>query len=235
MHSWPGSKGVPGAICSGCGKRYGERGRAYPVAPAPAPPASLPERIAESVEQERTEARTRNAALAARWAQKESPSATESPTGGAAAAVAAAPGEALSPADTASLARTLRPFVADGLIAAERWVIDWRGYIPKDPDPEQREDLHECVEVLLARILPDVAVGPWGKFGISMTLLYGSMRIGAEKKPEAVAASPSGADATAKPAPNPAPSLTLVSSQPKPNSEVSGAGVVETVAPAASE
>jgi hypothetical protein len=167
--------------------------------------------------------RPRNEALAARFAL----------LGGAPGTAGAPPPDhvaAVAPVETAKLAAMLRPYVADGLIAAERWVIDWRGFVANDPDAEQRKDLHECVEVLLVQYLPAVSVGPWGKLCLSMTLLYASMRIGAERKPPPLAPTPPGAAAgTAAPA-QPLRSIPL-SSPASGKSTISDAGDAGNVVP----
>lgn len=217
MHDWGNAPAAPGAVCVRCGHTYGRK--AAPVQAS----APMAEPVAPAVDTA-AEAPKVNATLAARWA-------AQAPAAGAPAAVpgtAAAPaGDPASEADGEQLAKVLQPYVADGLIGLERWIIDWRGYVPKDPDPEQREELHACTGVLLSKLLPAVAVGPWGKFGFSMTVLYASMRVGAEQKPPVVAPSLDGASAITPPATH----LRSIppSSQPSEKAEPLDGGTAETV------
>jgi hypothetical protein len=185
-----------------------------------------------------TTGRPRNQALADRWRQL--PGAAAAPLPGAPGAAPASPVE--SPEDathTAHIAKTLAPYFADGVIAAERWIIAWdwptRGREANDPDEAARKDLHKCAEVLLRRYVPNLTIGPWGEAALAVSLLYGSMRIGAPLKPPAELP-------PAKPA-DPAPSLRSVpastvppvttpippSSPPPKNSENSDAGTVPHV------
>ena len=204
MHQWGAQGARAGAVCAGCGKRYGERkSRVYPEeldalsateveameqVPAQSAPAS----------DELSARRIRNAALAARWgvapAQTESPNPEPVPPSPPAETSDAGGEGKVSAVEAEKLAAMLKPYVRDGLLASERWIIDWRGYIPKDVPEDQREELGECVEVVLRKLLPDVAVGPWAKLGFVLTMCYAAQRVGAEKKPkEQAVLSPAGA------------------------------------------
>ena len=223
MHDWGDAPAAPGAVCVRCGHMYGRKAAPVQETPSPAsiPPAAPTVDAAAAPDGGGLKI---NETLRARWA-------AQAPQAGAPAAV---PGTAAAPAsdpeselDGEQLAEMLKPYVADGLIGLERWIIDWRGYIPKNCDPEQREELHKCTGVLLSKLLPKVAAGPWGKFGFAMVMLYASMRVGAEKKPPAVVPSLDGASATTPPATR-LQSIPL-SSQPSGKAEPSDGGTAETV------
>lgn len=236
MHQWGTHPPTFGAICLRCGHHYGVKRRdeaALPATPptplalppetapqAPTPPAPLPDELAQHPE--------RNAALAARWATTPEGSATPNAPGVSSTPATTTKGE-ISTAEAIKLARYLRSYVADGLIAAERWIIDWRGYVPKDPDQELREELHECVEIILTRLLPSVSVGPWGKLAVTSTMLYATMRIGAvRKRPElALVPSPDGAGGSGASRTKDAQTATL--SPPVTSSPACDAGAAKTV------
>lgn len=223
MHDWGDALAAPGAVCVRCGHVYGRKAAPVqePSPPAPIQPAAPTVDAADASDGGGLKI---NETLRARWAAQTPAAGPPADVSGTAAAV---PGDPASEVDGEQLAEMLKPYVADGLIGLERWIIDWRGYVPKNPDPEQREELHECTGVLLAKLLPKVAVGPWAKFGFSMTVLYASMRVGAEKKPPAVAPSLDGASATTPPVTR----LQSIppSSQPSGKAEPSDGGTAETV------
>jgi hypothetical protein len=191
MHEWPGGRGKPGAVCSrpGCGHRFGQRGRqANPGGVIPS--AAAVDEVAAAPVVPITQKRQPSSALRERWnLSQELPGNGSAPEALGAAAGAASESSSAAPKASESakkLATMWAPWIADGAIAFERWIIERRGYIPREPAEEPRAELHECVGEILQRLLPDVTVGPWARAGISLPVLYASMRVGAEKKPDAL-------------------------------------------------
>jgi hypothetical protein len=228
MHDWGHEgRGVLGDVCKRCHRPWG--GFSAAVLPPPSPVAPSPVvNTSTSGGGGGTTGRPRNEALAARW--RGLPGAAELP---GAATPPDAPAETAEEAiQTAHLAKILAPYVADGVIAAERWLIacNWptRGRLANDPDEAARKDLHECTEILLRRYLPNVTVGSWGKAMLAASLLYASMRIGAPLTPETQASLPATApSAPSAPASTAAPATTLIqpSSPPPQSLPTSDAGI----------
>lgn len=193
-HDWGTTGPHPGAVCvrPGCGKVFGTRPRrrrydyssAMSATNRPAGPDShLTLQAAYSSPAAPSPSLSQNSALAARWGVAPPPAAVSPPP-------ATEADSEQSEIGGQKLAEMLTPFFADGTIAIERWIIDWRGRVPNDADDEQRQELHKCTEVLLRKMLPDVAVGAWQKWGFCVLVLYAQMRIGAEKKPKIEAIDP---------------------------------------------
>jgi hypothetical protein len=231
-HKWDRKPAGPGARCRrpGCGHVWGQPSPKISKAPAPPvePPASaapMPPSLPPSGGVgEGAPKPARNAALAARWAEL---AATPGP---AAETPDAKPApEAKPSAETTALAKMLAPWVADSNLAAQHWIIEWRGYDPNPVDDSARKDLHECVEVLLRRYLPETDVGPWTKLIIANAMCFASMRIGAKKLPPTVKPAPSPAAvraSTESPGENPSqPS----SSQPQTSLRVLDGGTARDV------
>ena len=181
FHDWGDAPAGPGAVCVRCGHTYGLRKKREVAS------IDIHHELPSIDPIEDGEKSPPNAALASRWGGAQIDAVDSKDVDSKAVD---------NEVDGEQLAKMLQPYVADGLIGLERWIIDWRGYVPKDPDPDQREELHERTGVILAKLLPKVAVGPWSKWAFSITILYASMRVGAQPKP---APMPAGAAASAEP------------------------------------
>ena len=252
-HFWDRQPAGPGAHCQRCGQAFGSRAKRNPppVEPAQGEVYRVPKVNVSTGEVTILEAtfpppsdelaarRARNPALAARWAVSAQAESTHPPEAAPASpAESSAAGDAgtlsVTDAEAERLAEMLKPYVADGLLGVERWIIDWRGYVPKDIPEDQREELAECVEVILRRWLPDVAVGPYAKIGFVLAMSYAAMRVGAGKKPteqkEPPALSRIGVEATA-PKPETPPPSSPSPFAPRPASPLGASGPVEAAVP----
>jgi len=189
IHEWPHKPGRPGDKCKRCGHEFGKR-KAGGTRPPPVASSAHVAPLAPHVPVAAVSPALRlpSEALARHW--------NLAPAGGSDVAAAAAPPPAPAVPDQAAppaepecrssksaqeLAEMWAPWLADGVIAVEKWIIEKRGRVPRDVADKPYKELTECAEEILRRLLPDVKVGPWVRGGIAAGFCYASMRVNADK------------------------------------------------------